>query len=73
MLQIGMGKKDLLGIILHTTPLNIYCDPSVEPSHRDGSDEGSQQMFLLRKKEKLSLNFSQYPLFSGALIVKKNL
>ena len=24
---------------------NIYCDPSLEPSQRDGSDEVSQHMF----------------------------
>ena len=27
---------------------NICCDPSLEPSHRDGSNEGSQSMFLCR-------------------------
>ena len=26
----------------------ICCDPSSEVSHRDGSDEGSQHMFLCR-------------------------
>ena len=26
----------------------ICCDPSYEPSRRDGSDEGSQHMFLCR-------------------------
>ena len=26
----------------------ICCDPSSEPSHRDGSDEGSQHIFLCR-------------------------
>ena len=26
----------------------IYCDPLSEPSHGDGSDEGSQHMFLCR-------------------------
>ena len=26
----------------------ICCDPSSEPSQRDGSDEGSQHMFLCR-------------------------
>ena len=31
--------------------LNIFCDPSLEPSRRDGSVEGSQHMFLLRNKE----------------------
>ena len=27
------------------------CDPSLEPSHRDGSNEGSQHIFLLRNKK----------------------
>ena len=27
---------------------NICCDPSLEPSHRDGSNGGSQNMFLWR-------------------------
>ena len=36
--------------------LSIHCDPSLEPSRRDGSKEGSQCMFLLRNK-KLFLNY----------------
>ena len=35
--------------------------PSLEPSHRDGSNEGSQQMFLLRNKK-----IYVYPPLSGA-------
>ena len=31
---------------------NIFCEPSLEPSHRDGSNEGSQHMFSLRNKKK---------------------
>ena len=30
---------------------NICCDPSSEPSQRDGSDEGSQRMVLMRNKK----------------------
>ena len=30
---------------------NMCCDPSSEPSHQDGSDEGSQHMVLMRKKK----------------------
>ena len=30
---------------------NIHCDPSLEPSQRDGSNEGSQYMFLWSNKE----------------------
>ena len=33
---------------------NICCDPSLEPSHRDGSNDGSQNMFLWR-------NMANYP------------
>ena len=34
--------------------LNVCCDPSLEPFHRDGSNEGLQHMFLLRNKQDLS-------------------
>ena len=34
--------------ILHK---NIFCDSSLEPSRRDGSNEGSQYMFSLRNKK----------------------
>ena len=47
---------------------NIFCDPSLELSRRDGSNDGSQHMFSLRNKKKYSLNYSQYPLLSGALL-----
>ena len=30
---------------------NIFCDPPLEPSRRDGSNEGSQHMFSLRNKK----------------------
>ena len=36
----------------------IYCDPSSEQSHQDGSDEGSQLMFLCRINK-------DYPLLSS--------
>ena len=45
----------------------VCCDRSLEPSRRDGSNEGSQHMFSLRNK-KISLNYSQYSLISGTLI-----
>ena len=32
----------------------MHCDPSLEPSRRDGSNEGSQRMFSLRNKENIS-------------------
>ena len=31
--------------------INIFCDPSLELSHRGGSNEGSQHMFLLGNKK----------------------
>ena len=49
------GNKDNKGIIffyiatfLHK---NKFCDPPLEPSQRDGSNAGSQHMFLLRNKK----------------------
>ena len=39
-------KDDFL-LLLHK---NICCDPSSEPSRRDGSDEGSQHMVSMRNK-----------------------
>ena len=45
---------------------NISCDPSLEPSRRDGSNDGSQNMFLGRNG-KLSLNYHGYSFLSGPL------
>ena len=45
------GQRDNLGIIVHILHINIFCDPSLEPSRRDGSNEGSQYMFFLRNKK----------------------
>ena len=44
-LQVRRGKRDNLGIIFHITPLNVRCDPSLEPSRRDGSNV-SQHVFV---------------------------
>ena len=35
------GNRGNLRIISHISAKNIFCDPSLEPSHRDGSNEGS--------------------------------
>ena len=51
MLQIRRGNKVNLGIIFHIFPQNVFCDPSLELSHRDGSNVGSQYMFSLRNKK----------------------
>ena len=51
-LQIRKVKRDNLGIFSHIPPKKyIFCDPPLEPSRRDGSNEGSQHMFLLRNKK----------------------
>ena len=39
---------------------NIYCDPSLEPSHRDSSNEGSQHVFI-EKSRKNFFEFSSIP------------
>ena len=45
-LQIRMGYRDNLRIISHFFSIkNIFCDPSLELSWRDSSNEGSQHMF----------------------------
>ena len=44
--------------ILHK---NICCDPSSEPSHRDGSDEGSHHMVLMRNRKIISQLTSNNP------------
>ena len=46
--------------------LNISCNPSLDASRRDGSNEGSKHMFRLRNEKKISLNL-KYPFLSGAL------
>ena len=38
--QIRRSKRDYLGIFCHMAPLTLCCDPSLELSHRDGSNEG---------------------------------
>ena len=48
MLQIKRDNRDNYTIFV---PKNISCDPSLEPSHPDGSNEGSQHMFSLRNKK----------------------
>ena len=51
--HIRRGNRDTCNLtkfplFLHK---NIHCDPSLEPSLRDGSNEGSQCMFSLRNKK----------------------
>ena len=44
-LLVWIGMEDI------SWKKKIYCDPSLEPSQRDGSNEGSQCMFILRHME----------------------
>ena len=46
---------------------NICCDPSLELSHRDSSNEGSQLLFSLRKEDNFSLNHPEDTLLSITL------
>ena len=48
---VRKGNRDNMGIISHILHQNIFCDPPLEPFHRDGPNEGSQYMFLLRNKK----------------------
>ena len=43
-----MILRNIFLLILHK---NLCCDPSSEPSRRDGSDEGSQHMVSMRNKK----------------------
>ena len=46
-----VDKREYLMIIFLFLIKIICCDPSSEPSDQDGSDEGSQCMFLCRINE----------------------
>ena len=51
-LQIRKGNRDNFGIFIHIFhKKNHICDPSLEQSRREGSNEGSQHMFILRNKK----------------------
>ena len=45
------GNREIYGSFSTLPHRNICCDPSLEPSHQDGSNDGSQHMFLLRYKK----------------------
>ena len=65
---LDKGEYLIIGIILLILYKNICCDPSSEPSHRDGSDEGSQHMVSMRNKKNYPSVKIIYPLLSRALI-----
>ena len=46
----------------------ICCDPSSEPSRRDGPDERSQHIVLRRNKENYPLIIIRYSILSRALL-----
>ena len=61
----------IIFLIFHLVIETICCDPSSEPSRRDGSDEGSQHMFLCR----INKNYPYaiiYSLLSIALTILQN-
>ena len=47
---------------------NICCDPSSEPSHRDGSHEGSHHLVLIKNKKHYTSVIMKYLLLSRALL-----
>ena len=47
-LQIREGVEDNSTIIFLFLKESICCDPSLEPSWQDGSNDGSQNMLLSR-------------------------
>ena len=47
---------------------NICCDPSSEPSHQDGSDEGSQLMVSMINQKNYPSIIIKYSLLSRALV-----
>ena len=55
-------------LILHKK--NICCDPSSEPSHQDGSAEGSQPMILKKNYPPI---INEYSLLSNALAYDENI
>ena len=64
-LQIRGGIEDnsILFFLFHIE--NICCDHSLEPSRRDGSNDGSQNMFLWRNME----NYPEIITFTHSYLV----
>ena len=50
-LQIRRSNGDNSKIIFLISQRKICCDPSLEPSRQDGSNDGSQNMFIWRNME----------------------
>ena len=39
---IASANRSDIGVAFHMIPLKVYCDQSLELSHRDSSNQGSQ-------------------------------
>ena len=50
-LEVRRGERDILEIIFLLIQRKHICDPSLEPSRQDGSNEGSQHMYSWKNKE----------------------
>ena len=48
-MTLRRDNRGNLGISSHNSPFK-KCDPSLEPSRQEDSNEGSQHVFSLRKK-----------------------
>ena len=68
-LQLRGGIEDNSKIFFLFLNENISCDPSLEPSWGDGSNEGSQICFFMEKYGKLSLNYTPLLIWSIALSI----
>ena len=55
------SNKDNLGIVIHIFSIKTFCDTSLEPSLRDGSNEGSQHKLSLKNKRNKASQAIQSP------------
>ena len=60
-LQVKGGNEDNSKLIFLYFNKNICCDPSLEPSQRDGSNDGSQHTFKRSNMENYPLIISFTP------------
>ena len=67
-LQLRGGIEDNSKIFFLFQKENICCDPSLQPSHLDGFNERSQNMFLWRNMENYQKKNPCYPFLSGTLL-----
>ena len=71
-LQMRRVDRDNLEIIVNISPQNFYCDPSLELSCPDGSNEGSQYIYWSRnKKNYLELTLKSHLIWSSECEVMK--